>query len=72
MQLTITPAYGRDYKSKADVRHAWATNKDFIIETFMHPDCGRYINRTDALNGGIRHLTVRYAQKRKSMVVSAQ
>lgn len=28
--ITLTPAYGRDYKSKAAVLDDWEDNKDFI------------------------------------------
>ena len=28
--LTVGPAYGRDYKSKAEVMKAWDENRDFI------------------------------------------
>ena len=31
MYLTITPAYGRDYNSQAQVIEAWDNNLDFII-----------------------------------------
>lgn len=29
--LVLTPAYGRDYRSKAEVMADWNANKDFII-----------------------------------------
>lgn len=40
-ELTVIPAYGRDYTSEADVLAAWEGNKDFKI-----PD-GPYINKPD-------------------------
>ena len=45
MRLTLSPAYGRDYKSKAEVQKDWDAGKDFVIETMMHPDCGRPMNK---------------------------
>ena len=45
--LTLTPAYGRDYKSKAAVLADWEANKDFRIATFGAHD-GQYINKRDA------------------------
>lgn len=62
MYITVSPAYGRDYKSIAEVKKAWAEGKDFVIETVMHPDCGRYINRSDAEGLSIN---VRYAKLTK-------
>ncbi len=48
MYLTVTPAYGRDYRTEAEVKKDWSEGKDFIIATVMHRDCGRYINKQDA------------------------
>jgi hypothetical protein len=44
--LTLSPAYGRDYKSKADAKQAWEEGKDWTIEG-MHPDAGRYTSIRD-------------------------
>lgn len=30
--MTVTPAYGRDYKTKGEVLKAWSDGKDFIIQ----------------------------------------
>lgn len=46
-QLTVSGAYGRDYKSVKAVKADWLAGKDFIIRTFG-PDNGRYINIADA------------------------
>lgn len=32
MILTLTPALGRDYKTQAEVRKAWASGQDFRLE----------------------------------------
>lgn len=32
MILTLTPAYGRDYKTKAEAEAAWTSGKDFQIQ----------------------------------------
>lgn len=42
--VTVTPAYGRDYKSAKAALADWMANKDFRIATYG-PDDGRYINR---------------------------
>lgn len=66
--LTISGAYGRDYKSKAAILADWNAGKDFIIRTFGLDD-GRYINASDAELGGIAMLQVRYAADRNVAVI---
>lgn len=51
MYITLTPSYGRDYKSKAEVQDAWDSGKDFTIADVMHPDSGRQMNRAQARAG---------------------
>lgn len=45
--ITLTPAYGRDYKSRASVLEDWHANKDFIIASFTHPYSGKPANKAD-------------------------
>ncbi len=44
--MTVTPAYGRDYKSKAAALADWDAGKDFIISTtgqsVNKPNVARY------------------------------
>jgi len=49
--LTVTPAYGRDYKSQKAVKADWSANKDFVIATLGHPT---YINKRDADRDGVK------------------
>ena len=58
MYLTLTPAYGRDYKSGKEVQADWDAGKDFVINNAFSPDDGRYINKTDAKPGMV--LNIRY------------
>ncbi|HEY1700743.1 MAG TPA: hypothetical protein VGG75_13605 [Trebonia sp.] len=58
MYLTVVPAYGRDYKSKAAVLADWNAGKDFQINDMSSPDDGRYINKLDKPAGVT--LSVRY------------
>jgi hypothetical protein len=44
--LILVPAYGRDYKTAAEVRAAWEACKDFRIAS-IGPSMGRYINLND-------------------------
>ena len=54
--LTLTPAYGRDYKSQKAVKADWGANKDFVIATLGHPT---YINKQDADRDGAK-VMIRY------------
>lgn len=63
MRLTVTPAYGRDYKSAKEVRADFDANKDFMICDMSSPDDGRYINAEQLEPGDT--LAVRYARNTK-------
>lgn len=58
MYLTLTPAYGRDYKNAKAVQEDWDAGKDFIICNAFSPDDGRYISKKDATPGMV--LNIRY------------
>lgn len=58
MELTLVPAYGRDYSTEEAALAAWRAGKDFMIETAVSPDCGRYCSIRDKLPGG--HVRIRY------------
>ena len=47
--LTLISAYGRDYKSQAEVHADWDANKDFIISDISCKWDRSYINKTDAI-----------------------
>lgn len=63
MFLTVIPAYGRDYKSKAAALNDWNHGRDFILATVHHPDAGRYINKQDADQDN-HSIMIRYAGQR--------
>ena len=58
--LTLTPAYGRDYKSKKEVLADWNANKDFIIANIMNPYNDKLCNKSDALILEVTHINIRY------------
>ena len=66
--MTVSPAYGRDFKSQKEVKAAWAEGKDFIIQDYMHPNCGAYINKQDADSDNIS-VMVRYSKMTKIVKV---
>ena len=55
MNVTLTPAYGRDYKSKKAVLAAWNAGQDFGIAT---PNYGRYMSERD--NEHFTSIWIRY------------
>jgi len=73
MNLTLQPAYGRDYKSKAAVLADWNDNKDFRIASYG-PDMGRYINKAEVslVTDIVHELKFRYQQDRKVTVLKTE
>jgi len=65
--LTVVPAYGRDYTSRAKVMADWNAGKDFRINDVSSPDDGRYINKSD--KPADVALTVRYYRMQKVTVI---
>jgi hypothetical protein len=69
MNITVTPAYGRDYTSGPAVLLAWQEGMDFQI-VGLHPDSGRYINNRDAKrHAGDAEVWVRYSNLTKTIKV---
>ncbi len=69
--MTLTPAYGRDYKSKAAVQADWDGDKDFIIADFGHPYEGKPANKS-ALRSEVAQVTIRYSRVRKVAVFTTR
>lgn len=65
--LNVLPAYGRDYKSQAEVQKDWDEDKDFVVQGLGGH--GQYVNRHDALTQGISTVLVRYAKMMKVYAV---
>ena len=63
MSMTLTPAYGRDYKSKAAVLADLKADKDFLF-------FGKPINRPQLLETGKPFFNARYNSLRKVSVIS--
>jgi hypothetical protein len=63
---SLTPAYGRDYKSKAAVMKDWEAGKDFIWHQLMQEG---YVNKDDCPKG--RH-QIRYNKMRSVMVLEVK
>lgn len=63
--LTVTPAYGRDYKNQAQVRADWNAGKDFLDTA-----SGRYMSKRDVDANPALHVHVRYGNGMKIMQVT--
>ena len=64
--ITLTPAYGRDYKSKTAVLEDWNAGKDFVIQQIGHPYDGRYANKENMKDEG--KVQLRYAKLTKVVI----
>ena len=65
--MTLTPAYGRDYKSKKAVLKDWEAGKDFMINDMF--ESATYINIEDIRkNPQLHELNFRYNNLRSVFV----
>jgi hypothetical protein len=58
--ITISPAYGRDYTSKAKALADWDSNKDFVIQDIR---LSGYVSKSqvpDLIRDGISKIMLRY------------
>lgn len=72
MPLTLIPAYGRDYRSKAAVEADFKADKDFRVCDFHNPNDGRYVNRADLLangRGAFGAVNIRYNKLQRVAVI---
>ena len=67
--LTLVPAYGRDYPSKAAVIADWESDKDFLIADYSSPWNGKPANRTSCQKEKITSVNIRYAALRRVAVI---
>ena len=55
--LTVSAAYGRDFKSKKEILNYWNSNRDFVNLGIFGTGC---INKQDAKRFKVGYLNVRY------------
>jgi hypothetical protein len=73
MYMTLSPAYGRDYKSAASAVEAWRLGRDFIIEDIVRPGCGLPVSIESASElkaEGVTNLRIRYNRLTRVTCVS--
>lgn len=65
--IVCLPAYGRDYKSVAEVRRDWEAGKDFLMANHARS----YINKSDAEHYGVPdgQVQIRYNSLRDVMII---
>lgn len=64
MMITLTPAHGRDYWTKAEVLNDFNRGKDFVLNCCMNPHDGEECNQQELLEGG--YAKVRFSFKQGS------
>ena len=67
--LTIGPAYGRDYPSKAKALADWDANKDFIIHDLFYNGYVSKLEKARLIQDGITALVLRYNMLTKVVVI---
>lgn len=60
--MILTPAYGRDYKSKAAVQADFDAGKDFMAMSF---DRDGYITKSELVAMGVKQVQARYGKLMK-------
>jgi hypothetical protein len=71
--MTLQPAYGRDYKSKAAVLADFDAGKDFIVaDLFSGYGFDKPINKPQVLEMGVRSVNIRYARNTKVAVIKVE
>lgn len=65
--ITLTPAYGRDYRSGKEVREAFNSGRDFVVASVSSPWCGCYVNKPQLSSGDT--VTIYFNRKTKFVVI---
>lgn len=65
--ISMTPAYGRDYKSKSAALADLNNSKDFLLHEGLNMT---YVNKESLVEAGITRIYVRYDRLRKVCVVA--
>ena len=67
--LTVSPAYGRDYKSKKAVLVDWNDDKDFTIQDMYKSGMVNKQQVIELKKDGYTHIHIRYKQLTQVMVL---
>ena len=66
--MTLTPAYGRDYKSAKAAKADYDAGKDFIVASFQDPWDGKPVNKEQLTDQS--PVNIRFNQLRKVTAVA--
>lgn len=72
MELTLIPAYGRDYSTAEAVLIDWHSGRDFQIATIFSKDCGRYTSIRDLSKFPGKHVRIRYNKLTKYILIKVE
>lgn len=67
--LTVSPAYGRDYRTAKAAKADWEAGKDFLVQDMSSKWDGKPINLEDARTAGIQEINIRFRQMASVVVV---
>ena len=65
--IGLVPAYGKDYKSKKEVKEAFDKGKDFRIMDISNPWDGKYASQSELVE--YRQVRIRYDKLRKVCII---
>jgi hypothetical protein len=68
-RMGLSPAYGREYKSKQTIVDDLLADKDFLITDFNRNENGRLINLSQIRDLGVTSLSVRYSKLTRVVVL---
>ncbi|MCK5604917.1 hypothetical protein KAR91_23710 [Candidatus Pacearchaeota archaeon] len=67
--ITLTPAFGRDFKSKKAVQEHWDANLDFLIADISNRWDGKPVNKSQ-LVGLEKKAQIRFSGLRKVCILT--
>jgi len=70
--MTLTPSYGRDYKSKKAIVAAFNENQDFILNDITDPWHGKPCNKKELKIEGVKNVQLRYDKLTKVTYVEVK
>lgn len=69
-ELTLVPAYGRDYQTPDALIKDWNDGKDFMITTAVSPYCGKYTSIRDLSQFPGKQVKIRYKKLTNFILVN--
>jgi hypothetical protein len=70
LRITVSPAFGQDYRSKKEAMEAWHSGRDFFLEGMDGRPMGSYCSIRDFPNS--TRVSIRYARKTKQTYTDAE